>query len=68
MPKTITIRLDNETYELFRYAALGNKRTISNYIEFAALNYTLNDQLVSYEEMEEIRPMLNTTPTTRVSV
>jgi uncharacterized protein (DUF1778 family) len=42
MAKTITVRLEDSVYEIFKRAADGQKRTISNYIEFATLNYTAN--------------------------
>jgi predicted transcriptional regulator len=52
--KTITVRLDDNIYEIFKKAAEGQKRTISNYIEFATLNYTVNESIVDDEEMQEI--------------
>ncbi|MFC2130793.1 CopG family transcriptional regulator [Bacteroidota bacterium] len=58
MSKTLTIRIDDSTYELFKLAADGERRTISNFIEFAAINYTLNDLFVSDEEMDEIKAIL----------
>mgnify|MGYP001016945105 CR=1 FL=1 len=54
MGKTITIRLDDTVYEIFKKAAEGQKRTISNYIEYATLNYTVNETLVDDSEMTEI--------------
>ena len=54
MAKTITVRLDDEVYEVFKKAAEGQKRTISNYIEYATLNYTVNETVVDDEEMNEI--------------
>ena len=54
MPKTITVRLDDKVYEIFKKAAEGQKRTISNYIEYATLNYTVNETVVDDEEMNEI--------------
>ncbi|HQL34028.1 MAG TPA: CopG family transcriptional regulator [Treponemataceae bacterium] len=41
-------------YDLFKKAADGQKRTLSNYLEYAALNYTINDTVVDDSEMEEI--------------
>jgi len=52
--KTITIRIDNTIYDIFKKAAEGQKRTISNYMEYAALNYTINESIVDDEEMQEI--------------
>ena len=54
MSKTITVRLDDTVYEMFKKAADGQKRTISNYLEFATLNYTLNEAVVDDDEMTEI--------------
>jgi predicted transcriptional regulator len=54
MPKTITVRIDDEVYDIFKRAADGQKRTISNYIEFATLNYTVNETIVDDNEMSEI--------------
>lgn len=54
MAKTITVRLDDMVYELFKKAADGQKRTISNYIEYATLNYLVNDTVADDLEMAEI--------------
>ena len=54
MPKTITVRIDDEVYDIFKKAADGQKRTISNYLEFATLNYTVNESIVDDNEMSEI--------------
>ena len=54
MAKTITVRLDDSVYDIFKKAAEGQKRTISNYIEYATLNYTVNETIVDDFEMNEI--------------
>ena len=54
MAKTITIRIDDSTYDIFKLAAAGQKRTISNYLEYATLNYTMNETVVDDTEMNEI--------------
>jgi len=54
MSKTITVRLDDEVYELFKKAAEGDRRSISNYIEYATLSYITNESYVSDDEMNEI--------------
>lgn len=54
MAKTITVRIDEHVYDIFKKAADGQKRTISNYIEYATLNYTVNDAIVDDAEMNEI--------------
>lgn len=54
MPKTITIRIDDDTYSIFKKAAEGDRRSISNFIEFATMAYISEESFVSDEEMEEI--------------
>ena len=54
MPKTITVRIEDHIYDIFKKAADGQKRTISNYLEFATLNYTVNETIVDDTEMAEI--------------
>ena len=58
MSKTITIRLDDDSYEILKTASAGVRRSISNYIEFAALNFTLYDNFVDKNEMEDIHRLL----------
>ena len=52
--RTITVRIDDSTYDIFKLAADGQKRTISNYLEYATLNYTMNETIVDDIEMNEI--------------
>ena len=54
MARTITVRIDDSTYDIFKLAADGQKRTISNYLEYATLNYTMNETFVDDMEMNEI--------------
>lgn len=54
MAKTITVRIDDAVYEMFKKAAEGQKRTISNYIEYATLSYIVNETVVDDLEMNEI--------------
>ena len=54
MARTITVRIDDSTYDIFKLAADGQKRTISNYLEYATLNYTMNEILIDDMEMNEI--------------
>jgi uncharacterized protein (DUF1778 family) len=54
MAKTITVRVEETTYNIFKKAAEGQKRTISNYLEYAALNFTVNESIVNDDEMKEI--------------
>ena len=54
MGKTITIRVDDETYEKIRSAADSEKRSISNFMEYATLNYLESSSFVSEEEMQAV--------------
>ena len=47
MAKTITVRVYNNIYSIFKKAADGQKITTSNYIEYATLNYAVNGATVS---------------------
>jgi len=55
MSKTITIRLDDMLYSVFKKAADGERRSISNFIEWATLAYLKSDMSVDEKEMDEIR-------------
>ena len=55
MSKTVTIRLDDETYKEFREAAEAERRPLSNLIETAALAKIREQQFVDDAEMAEIR-------------
>lgn len=52
--KTITLRIEDDLYNMFKNAAKGERRTISNFIEYATLNYLTEESFVSDEEMEDI--------------
>jgi hypothetical protein len=54
MSKTITLRLDEKTYNLIRSAAAGSRRSISNFMEFATMAYLAEESFVPDAEMEEI--------------
>ena len=54
MGKTITIRVDDATYEKIRSAADSEKRSISNFMEYATLNYLESSSFVSEEEMQAV--------------
>ncbi|MBT3274418.1 MAG: CopG family transcriptional regulator [Spirochaetales bacterium] len=54
MGKTVTIRIDDATYNLIKKAAAGQRRSISNFIEYATMAYLTDDSFVSDEEMDEI--------------
>ncbi len=52
--KTLTMRVDESVYEMIKLAADGQKRNISNFMEYATLQYLTSSQYVSDEEMSEI--------------
>jgi uncharacterized protein (DUF1778 family) len=52
--KTVTLRVDDSVYEMIKRAAEGQKRNLSNFIEFATLQYLTSTQFVDQEEMNEI--------------
>lgn len=54
MAKTITLRVDDSVYDTLKRAADGDRRTISNFIECAAIHYVLNNNTVDDVEMNEI--------------
>ena len=54
MAKTITLRIDEKTYDIFKTAAESQRRTISNFIEYAAFAHLVEDSLVTDEEMQGI--------------
>ena len=54
MAKTITLRIDDSTYNLVKKAAEGDHRSIANFIEYATLAYLSSEAYVSDEEMQDI--------------
>ncbi len=54
MPKTLTMRLDDETYRIFARAAKAERRSLSNLVETAALQHLRESQFVDDAEMAEI--------------
>jgi predicted CopG family antitoxin len=54
MQKTITMRINDDVYEMFKKAAHGSRRTISNFLEYATLSFLSQDTYVSDHEMKEI--------------
>ena len=52
--KTITVRVDDNVYNVLKKAADGERRTISNFIENASLSYLTSEIYVSDYEMEQI--------------
>lgn len=54
MPKTITLRVDDDFYNMIKTAAKGERRSISSLLEYSALFYISNASFVSDSEMKEI--------------
>lgn len=54
MPKTITLRLSDETYRKFNAAAVKDNRSISNLIETLALKKLNEEMFTDKFETEEI--------------
>jgi len=52
--KTVTMRVDDRIYQMIKTAADGERRNISNFIEYATLQYLTSSQYVSDAEMNEI--------------
>ena len=52
--KTVTMRVDDSVYAMIKLAAEGQKRNLSNFIEFATLQYLKSSQFVDSSEMHEI--------------
>jgi uncharacterized protein (DUF1778 family) len=52
--KTVTMRVDDSIYDMIKLAAEGQKRNLSNFIEFATLQYLTSSQFVDADEMREI--------------
>ncbi len=52
--KTVTMRVDDSVYQIIKTAADGERRNISNFIEYATLQYLTSSQYVSDSEMNEI--------------
>ena len=54
MGKTVTLRINDNIYNTLKRAADGDRRTISNFIEYATLNYIFTNNIVDDDEMNEI--------------
>ncbi|MDD2652128.1 MAG: CopG family transcriptional regulator [Sulfurimonas sp.] len=52
--KTLTMKIDDSIYEMIKLAADGQRRNISNFIEFATMQYLSSSQYVDDNEMSEI--------------
>ena len=54
MAKTVTVRIDDSTYKRIKSAAESERRTISNFMEYATLSYVENSTFVDNDEMKGI--------------
>ena len=54
MSKTITLRVNDDVYQMIKTAADGQRRNLSNFIEFATLQYLTSTTYVDDAEMELI--------------
>ncbi len=55
MSKTITLRLDEKIYRKFRSLAKSDNRSLSNFIETAALRFVEGSEYADEFELNEIR-------------
>jgi uncharacterized protein (DUF1778 family) len=59
MSKTVTLRIGENIYDMFRAMAERENRPLSNFIETAALRYLQEHELVDDFEMREISQNTN---------
>ncbi len=52
--KTVTMRVNDSVYDMIKLAAEGQRRNLSNFIEFATMQYLTSSQFVENDEMNEI--------------
>lgn len=55
MSKTVTLRLNDDVYKLFRQSAESDNRPLSNFIETATMRFIEQSELADEAEMTEIR-------------
>ena len=48
------MRVDDSIYDMIKLAADGQRRNLSNFIEFATMQYLTSSQFVDNDEMTEI--------------
>ncbi len=54
MAKTITVRIDDATYKRIKSAAESERRTISNFMEYATMSYVESSSFIDDDEMKGI--------------
>ena len=52
--KTVIMRVDDSIYQMIKSAAGGKRKNISDFIEYATLQYLTSSQYVNKNEMSEI--------------
>ena len=52
--KTLTLRVDEDVYSMIKSASDGARRNMSNFIEYATLQYLTSSQYIDNLEMDEI--------------
>jgi hypothetical protein len=55
MSKTVTLKLNEKMYNLFRNLAVSENRSLSNFIETSVLRFVKYNQFVDEYEMDEIK-------------
>jgi predicted transcriptional regulator len=55
MSKTVTLRLSDDVYRLFRQSAESDNRPLSNFIETATRRFIEQSEMADETEMAEIR-------------
>jgi hypothetical protein len=55
MSRTVTLRLDEKNYDLFKVYAERDHRTLSNFIETSALRFIESELFCDDSEMAEIK-------------
>lgn len=55
MSKTVTLRISDDVYQLFRRSADNDNRPLSNFIETATIRFIEQNDLADETEMAEIR-------------
>jgi hypothetical protein len=55
MPKTVTLRIDDETYQAFLTRAVAENRALGNFIETAVKEHIRECDFADDSEMNEIR-------------
>lgn len=55
MSKTVTLRLNDKIYKIFRNLAESENRPLSNFIETSVLRFIESNQFVDEYEMAEIQ-------------